>query len=577
MKGQGQKTILQTYVPGPALTIHGSVDVKLENFAVLGTSGGSGEGLVAIDDVHGCELHRLDLTCLTSPTAQGVAVTLASYVQDFAMRDCLLMADIGIANGGGEKGNYIVAQGEAAPLYTAGLDLSDNRLLCGERGVSFDSGCLHWTETRIAGNLIAICSDSAVTAVGASLPGSPFNIVGNCCMVLGSGIVIGLDGARIKDNDISLAGPDGAGDGIALEPGLDQGGIDQCQIIGNRIIGAGEGQLVLDLGHALAGAKGSTAGTQGQLEGGPGHGIAIRTRVNSAMIKQNAIDGLAGGGIVMEGSGSAGRLDIDNNELTGIASGFNLGTQPPPVIAILATTRAEITHNFIGGFARDAVQSSLRVALLAAGAADSDFRIAGNMIQAVGPAGQAGGNTVAIDILTPFVRAEISGNVVKRRGAEDEKLGAAGWQALRVGTSDQKKDYASKAYFAYGANDEAGVLLTDNAVYLAEAVPGRISIEGNHLESDATDASLATVASVEDCMFTGNHCVQPTVTKLGIVLLNSAAVIAGNNRIRSSRDQTALSITNARATVMGNLTSGPILLNGQILGDPWKPLNVIAP
>ena len=57
------------------------------------------------------------------------------------------------------------------------------------------------------------------------------------------------------------------------------------------------------------------------------------------------------------------------------------------------------------------------------------------------------------------------------------------------------------------------------------------------------------------------------------------AAIASSNYLLGPRDLTALVLRLPDAapfTVLGNITTGPIEVNGNPLTTPWAPLNIIA-
>ena len=58
------------------------------------------------------------------------------------------------------------------------------------------------------------------------------------------------------------------------------------------------------------------------------------------------------------------------------------------------------------------------------------------------------------------------------------------------------------------------------------------------------------------------------------------AIIASSNYVEGARDLPAMRLQllpeNGPFTVIGNITSGQILINGAPLPAPWAPLNVVA-
>ena len=69
----------------------------------------------------------------------------------------------------------------------------------------------------------------------------------------------------------------------------------------------------------------------------------------------DVVDGVGGGGIVMEDAAAAGHLAIDNNQLLNLAAGSNPAVAGLAGIRLIATASADVAGNVMDGFARDAV------------------------------------------------------------------------------------------------------------------------------------------------------------------------------------------------------------------------------
>ena len=170
--------------------------------------------------------------------------------------------------------------------------------------------------------------------LGWVFPGSGLEVRQNEIHTGGAGIVIGTDDARIESNNIAAAQAGEGTDGIVLAPGFDKTGLDRCQILGNRIIAM------------------------------PGNGIHITGAiVRSAMIKNNFIQVIGGGGIVMEDNSSALQLTIENNQLLNIAPLVNDEKTPVFALRVVNTARAEILTNVISDVGVAATQNPGRAAI----------------------------------------------------------------------------------------------------------------------------------------------------------------------------------------------------------------------
>lgn len=563
LRGQGPKTILIAAENDVAIAIIESENVTLENFAVLGPARESESGLVGVANTSFARLSGLDLRIPPSRTGSCAAVMLTGLVMGLTVKDCVMMADMGIVNWSGEGSAELIgglAPGQPIALLTWGLNVSDNLILGFRHGVRFTGRSLHYMEVRVAGNSILFCRDVGLTALGAVLSGSAFNVIGNTLDVLGSGIVVGTDGARICDNDVAFLGRIQSGDGIALALGLDPDGMDHCQVIGNRIAAAPK------------------ANEEGTMEGS-GRGIVIRTRVNSAMIKQNVIDGVSAG-IVMEKGGSADYLSIENNQLLDIAAGPGRAEVPLAAITILATAKVDIINNYLQRFARDAVQSPRRVALQAVG--PPCIRIIGNRFHGVGPTGEFAGETVAVEILGSFARADVCENIITRAADASDKLTPGNWQALRAGSTAQEPFLTTGPAFAYAEDTSNAALFTATNVYRFAIRGGEFTARGNHMESGDTTLALAEVDGFETCLFSDNYCTL-TFSEAAPILLQNVNVSVSGNRLRAAEEIMTMRIVTAetargkdRGIIIGNFTSGDILLNDESIfnHDTWAALNV---
>ena len=278
VRGHGWRTALLYAGDGPAIIVEGSIGVVLEDFAVavppvvvLGDRQIGGGPAIALRNDFSVTVQRCQLMQIGDRQRGNAAITLGGYLFDARIRENMLVAASGVAGPAG------VVEGRIASLLTVDLAIEDNLLLCPRRGISFARASLHLADTRVARNIVSGCAQGGIVAVGAVMGASRLDIEGNEVIVLGDGIVVGTDGARVSDNDVSALPQASTGDGIALVDGLDPTGIDRAQVLSNRVVGL------------------------------PGHGIAVRAQLRSAMIKQNVVQAVGGAGIFME-SGAAPRV-----------------------------------------------------------------------------------------------------------------------------------------------------------------------------------------------------------------------------------------------------------------------------
>ena len=239
VRGQGWRTMLVSTQAQTAVRIEQCIDVTVENLSVLAAvAGGGTPSVIALRHNFGCRLQRLAVLGVGTGDATSVGIGLAGYAFATFIENCVLAADIGIASSVGEKANY---------LLTVDLAIEDNVIWCSQRGISFERFVLHVAEARLRGNTIVGSRFAGVLATGGVPPGSTLNVASNVVQSGGTGIMIGTDGARVIENDVSAQSDAKTGDGIALVPGLDGSGINACQVLANRVSGVpGHGDCAAD-------------------------------------------------------------------------------------------------------------------------------------------------------------------------------------------------------------------------------------------------------------------------------------------------------------------------------------------
>src|SRR5205823_5821749 len=110
-------------------------------------------------------------------------------------------------------------------------------------------------------------------------------------------------------------------------------------------------------------------------------------------------------------------------------------------------------------------------------------------------------------------------------------------------------------------------------VELRALAPGSVALRGNQLRAQATTAPLVEVEHVIACLFDQNECeISGADTERGgipIGHIRSQQVGAANNRLIGGPNQIALRLESKSFAVLGNLTSGPIEINGGAPPPPW--------
>jgi len=535
LRGKGWRTMVIASKGGRALDVQGAIGVTIEELAIVSASPDAATSAITMGRCVAATVK--DCAVLNVPTrgSASVAIGLDGYQLGTTVTRCALAASTGISSGAGDD----------AVAITASLRLVDNWLLCIDRGIELERFTLHLADTRITDNLVYGCRDAALVVTGGNSADGALDVTDNLCQVMGSGIVVGVDEASIIGNDISALDHETRGDGIVLAPGLDPGGIDRCMVLGNRIRGV------------------------------RGHGIAIRTRVESGMIKHNAIAATGGGGIVMEGDGAAGTLVVENNQLIGL-TGAMRGDAAHAALLFVSVDRLDVATNVVDDFAREVVDSEVRAAI--AVAATRSTRIDTNRVGGIAPPLEFGGAAIGVYVIPPFESVDVVENHVRRRGTDEEKIGQSLWVGILIGTPDRELE--ARGFFAFGdvavaAGELRTFVMTATRLYaLAPRQLGDVAVRGNTVETEASESSPVLVSLARGVRFSDNKVARSGDLGGEPTVLRCARAVVNANDLR---DQVELEVLRVEvsgqgdAAIVGNLVSGPISLNNNQL--PFDLLN----
>lgn len=540
LRGQGWRTLLVAGQAGTTISIDQAVGVAIENLAVLGvTTGGGTTALINASQSIDCDFSRLVVVAAATGDSTSAAIGLSGLMLDCTIRDCTLVAEQGVVAIAGQRG-YLLA---------VSLRVADNLIFCSQRGIRLDGMTFHYGETRVAGNLLLACAQGAVTLLGGAFPAATVTVEGNVMHVRGAGVRAATDRLRIVDNEMASAPARVPADAIAIEEGLDLGTIGRMTLAGNRIIGFG------------------------------GNGIAIRHPLGQAMIKSNVIENVGGAAIMMVDNATAAYLSIENNQFSNLGSGFNQEGQPYFGVYLLGVARGDVVGNLFANVARQAVQSSLRLAL--AVQASAEVRIAGNRFLGIGPPNFVG-RTMAIGVATNFRELAVEDNSAARVADGDATPALAQWQAIVVAGPGVNVDTGGAGTIV--APGAIVLPVGANAVHLSAfrlaVIPravGSVSVRGNRLRSVFTVAPTVEVVDVIGCLVNGNDAQASggaVAAPVPVARIQCGHAIASSNRLIGQGEGITVLLAAQQFTVIGNITSGPIQVNGAALPLPWNALNV---
>jgi hypothetical protein len=555
IRGQGTNTVLTYIGAGSAILIQSSTDVTIEKFELLTADRGKdSSAAVALHNSSEITLQRNTIMRLGANDIESAAIGLGGILFGVLIRENFLAGPIGIGRltntGDAETKNKKAVAGDAdIALLSADLVIEENTFDCSLRGISFDNVSIHAFQTRLAGNVIVGCSQAAIAMLGWVALNSGMDVRENELHVIGSGIVIGTDNTRIESNNIAALSDEQDGDGIILTQGFDQSGLDRCQIFGNRIVGLNGNGI-----HVAAGT------------------------VRSAMIKNNFVQAVSGGGIVMDDKSRAVQLTIENNKLLDIVS---LSTDAAAAVAglrIVNAVRVEIISNAVIGVGIRAAKNPGRAGIQLVNV-DSG-RVDGNEVINIGPPGEFAGDTVGIESLGTFSRLDITNNIVRRNLATPAKPGTARWFAVRVGSLAANKLVTAGTNLAYIAVNNVVYAFAGGILMTLPRGKEMLGIQANLLE--AYGATPAVSVSAEGVLtLSTNRCLLNALAAKAVVQAQAGAVVASGNYLEGPPKFPSLVLQllpeNGPFTVLGNISSGNTLINNNVLMVPWAALNIVAP
>jgi hypothetical protein len=183
---------------GPAMLVRGSQQVRIE---------------------------RLQIDVAKS----GSAIALRGALAEVLIRENRITANIGITDSADSKN---IATG------LMDLRIEENLFDCSLVAIRLANISAHQSVSRIAGNKVSQCTEAGFQITGATVPGSGVEVIGNELEVIGDGIVGGVDGLRILDNNVMPVRKEGKGRAkraVVLTKGVGLDRLDDTQIVGNRI------------------------------------------------------------------------------------------------------------------------------------------------------------------------------------------------------------------------------------------------------------------------------------------------------------------------------------------------------
>ncbi|HVQ07046.1 MAG TPA: DUF6519 domain-containing protein [Allosphingosinicella sp.] len=582
LRGHGPGSLLVYAGAGGAIRVRGSNNVRISDLSVIVVALESSGGASAIHLRTNwlVDVNHVAALVYAPQGGEAIGIALDGLHLGLGLDDNLVIAPDAI--------RALPRQGAEDSLAYCGLfetHVTRNLLFAQRRGIMLDGTVLHLGATSIADNGIfagvaAVVATGAGTMVGGtgspagggdseeSWSTSPLTVRANVIGLseTGDGIVSGVPNLRVLDNDISAPdseNPDQAGGScIRLVDGFMPVSLPSVHIIGNRIGNVG------------------------------GFGLSIEAPQDCLLVKQNMIRDCRSGGITMAPEGRVKTLSLDNNVIERVAT--RRSEQAGVAVRLAGVTEARVIGNSVRRIGLGGTRGGFFVGFDMDGVPTLDF--SHNVITEIGYVGAL--ELVGVRLTGPLLACAISGNRIADM-REMVNGDPASWCAIQIGEPAltpgvatrraRGEDTRGAAFFARGETIYA--LGARFMVAMAPLREAQVRLSGN-LITDAHQRSELNLVEIElgldgkavgACSFSDNQCTLRTGGRpKSIVQIRAPRLVVANNVVRRTGDADAMHLWCAggadkpMATIIGNLSSGKIVLNNGSPPAAFIPLNVIA-
>jgi hypothetical protein len=277
---------------GPAINVSESAFVTLDAFRVECT-GAKGSNAIVVGNSSQVRIERLRI----DGDSGWAGIALRGALEDVAIRENWITADAGIID---------LTDPKIGATGLADLRVEDNLFLCSSVGVRLANVSVHQGVSRFAGNRVLRCRVAGFQLQGATVPGCAVDVIGNTLEVTGVGILTGLDGIRIADNDLTPGRDTRGTNGIVMTTGSAPNRVDDAQIAGNRI-------TRFDVGIRTEVPLGSVSITRNQISTSGTGLLIISSSLVNLTIDANQISDIDKTAIVI--ATENGRITVADNHL----------------------------------------------------------------------------------------------------------------------------------------------------------------------------------------------------------------------------------------------------------------------
>jgi hypothetical protein len=233
----------------------------------------------------------------------------------------------------------------------------------------------------------------------------------------------------------------------------------------------------------------------------------------------------------------------------------------------------DVLNNLVRDLGVRATQARRLVGIQAT--ACTRIRIAGNRVVNVGPAEAQLRDVDAIAVIGLHEHAEVVDNSVQRQVIRTANIqDNSRWRAVRIGGDDVRNFAVGSALLVRAKSIEAW--FTAERMFIRLLVPEAAGVRGNTLAGYGA-VPLVQIASTGRILVSDNRVTLVPPDRIPLIVASASAAILNANYVdgaRGDHDVVQLQLGRGPFTVLGNIATGVIRVNGAALPAPWKPLNV---
>jgi hypothetical protein len=566
--GKGWRTILISQRGEPCIAARNSVGLTIEDMSIVGLLGVSIENSIDVT-VQRCAVLAIGGLATVVRVAEagtgfayGAGIRLGRLVAASRIRENLIVAGIGVAGPMADRGianrsaGWVTTEGGtteggATEAYAvlANVSIRDNVIGCTFSGVELGPATYHLADTRIADNLVLGCAEAGLSTTGTVLfserTSSQIAIAANTMLVAGSGVIAATAETAVIDNEITSFRKSDDADGIRMSSDGSELGFKGVRIAGNRI--------------RRFGRTGVVCSAMAQLT-----------------IEGNLISDCDAFGIQAFGASAGADITVDANAVTNIG-GRGESEAPLYGISIFDAATSRITDNVLS---RIGIGRSRTVVAGIYARSCAQSRILGNEVTDVAPNTDNLTDSGGIVVEGGFESVDVANNHVRRRTVASSDPDDSDCKAISVGADAQvQRPASSDEWIELSGNAEWDrEFMAIRGLAISPRGKPMASIRGNLADTFGTSPAIRVVAA-GICTVSDNRAMLIGGREQATIEVEAGAAIVSANFAAGPQSPACLRIDvgGGAATVLGNITSGAISLDGATpLAAPWDVLNVLT-